>query len=368
MRNEQWARPESLRVDLDDRSCEVNQMSETFPDHQTICAAMALATRAPSVHNTQPWRWRIGSNSVHLYAESSLHLIHTDPDGRDLLISCGAALHHATVAFHALGWQPAVRRFPNPAEPDHLAAIELTPCTPEQPDIALAAAIPRRRTDRRYYSGWPVPLGDIALMTARAARLGIGLRRVKLNDVLTNALRQAVSHHVHDPDYLTELTVWSGRYASVAGVPARSTPTPDHSAALPSRIFAGPVLNQAAGTTATDDNGSLLALGTTTDAPIDRLRAGEATSAVLLTATAQGLSTCPVTEALENPACRAIVRSDVFGDELFPQMLIRVGWAPLNADPLPATPRRALTDVVSLLHDDDPALGSQPTDDEEVDR
>ena len=83
MRNEQCARSESHRVDLDHRSSEVNQMPETFPDHQTICAAMALATRAPSVHNTQPWRWRIGANSVHLYAESSLHLIHTDPDGRE---------------------------------------------------------------------------------------------------------------------------------------------------------------------------------------------------------------------------------------------------------------------------------------------
>ena len=78
-------------------------MSKTFPDHETVRAAMALATRAPSVHNTQPWRWRIGAHSMHLYAEQSLHLAHTDPDGRDLLISCGAALHHAAVALYALG-------------------------------------------------------------------------------------------------------------------------------------------------------------------------------------------------------------------------------------------------------------------------
>ncbi|WP_202915514.1 MULTISPECIES: hypothetical protein [unclassified Mycolicibacterium] len=135
-------------------------------------------------------------------------------------------------------------------------------------------------------------------------------------------------------------------------MPARTTPTPDWSASIPGRIFAGAVLDQPAGTTAADDNGSLLALGTSTDTPIDRLRAGEATSAVLLTATAQGLATCPVTEALENPECRATIRTDVFGDELFPQMLIRVGWAPLNADPLPATPRRPLADVVSWLDDE----------------
>ena len=329
-------------------------MYSTFPDHETICAAMALATRAPSIHNTQPWHWRIGERSVQLYAEPSLHLVHTDPDGRDLLISCGAALHHAAVALYALGWQPTVRRFPNPAEPNHLAAIEVVPCTPQQPDIALAAAIPRRRTDRRYFGEWPVALGDIALMTARAARLGISVRRVNQSETLQTALRQAVSQHAQDIEYLTELTTWSGRYASVAGVPARSTPEPDQHAAIPSRIFAGTVLNQPVGAVAADDNGSLLALGTAADAPIDRLRAGEATSAVLLTATALGLSTCPLTEALENPECRAMVQTDVFGDELFPQMLIRVGWAPLNADPLPSTPRRPLADVMSALDDGTP--------------
>jgi nitroreductase len=324
-------------------------MSHTFPDRETIRAAMALATRAPSVHNTQPWRWRIGEHSVHLHAEPSLHLIHTDPDGRDLLVSCGVALHHAVVALCSLGWQSTVRRFPNPAEPNHLAVIEVVPCTPQHADITLAAAIPRRRTDRRYFSGWPVALGDIALMTARAARVGVGLRRVSPNDVLRTALRQAVYQHAQDLEYLTELTTWSGRYASVAGVPARSTPVPDQTATIPGRIFAGPALGQPAGAIVTDDNGSLVALGTSTDSPTDRLRAGEATSAVLLTATAQGLATCPVTEALENPQCRDMVRSDVFGNELFPQMLVRIGWAPLNADPLPSTPRRPLADVVSWI-------------------
>ncbi|MDH6246982.1 NAD(P)H nitroreductase [Mycobacterium sp. OTB74] len=324
-------------------------MSDEFPDQQTVQAAMALATRAPSVHNTQPWRWRVGSCSVQLYAEQSRHLMHTDPDGRDLVISCGAALHHAVIAFGALGWQATVHRFPNPAEPEHLAAIELQPCAPQLADIALAAAIPRRRTDRRLFSGWPVALGDIALMSARAARIGIAVRRVTPDDVLIAAMRQAVAQHGQDVDYLTELTAWSGRYAAVGGVPARNTPIPDPAATIPGRIFAGPVLDQPPGTSAVDDNGSLLALGTAADTPTDRLRAGEATSAILLTATAQGLATCPVTEALENPTCRDMVRTDVFGDDLFPQMLIRVGWAPINADPLPSTPRRPLADVVSWL-------------------
>ncbi|PRC62469.1 NAD(P)H nitroreductase, partial [Mycobacterium sp. ITM-2017-0098] len=63
--------------------------------------------------------------SVHLYANADLQLPHTDPDARDLMLSCGAALHHCVVALAALGWQAKVHRFPNPAEQDHLAALEL---------------------------------------------------------------------------------------------------------------------------------------------------------------------------------------------------------------------------------------------------
>ncbi|PRX45207.1 hypothetical protein B0I33_110307 [Prauserella shujinwangii] len=114
--------------------------------------ALALAIRAPSVHNSQPWRWRVGDRTAHLDAEQSLRLPSTDPDGRDLLLSCGAALHHLRIGFAALGWRATVHRLPNPAEPDHLAAVELVRHEPTIGEIALAAAIPRRRTDRRRYS------------------------------------------------------------------------------------------------------------------------------------------------------------------------------------------------------------------------
>ena len=81
------------------------------------------------------------------------------------MLSCGAALNDCEVALAALGWQSKVDRVPNPAEPGHLASIELQRRTPAEVDVALAAAIPRRRTDRRYFSSWPVPPGDVALMS-----------------------------------------------------------------------------------------------------------------------------------------------------------------------------------------------------------
>lgn len=321
-------------------------MAGRNPDRETILAALALAIRAPSVHNTQPWRWRVGDEAVHLYADYERHLPHTDPAQRDLVLSCGVALQHFTVALAALGWQSQVRRLPNPATPELLASIEITSGPSSEQDIALAAAIPRRRTDRRWYSSWPVPRGDIALMAARAARSGVLLRRIDAPGELATMIAAAVHEHIADPDYLAELSMWSGRYGALAGVPARNSPAPESEARIPARMFANPVLPQPSDTQPREDAGVLLVLATTTDDVLAQLRAGEATGLALLTATALGLSSCPLTEPLEIEGTRDAIRSTILDGDGFPQMLLRVGWAPLNADPLPATPRRALSDAV----------------------
>jgi nitroreductase len=326
-----------------------DEMSAHFPDAETIRSAMLLALRAPSVHNSQPWRWGIGERSLHLYADRDRQLPNTDPDGRDLLLSCGAALNHCVTAFAALGWAARIHRLPNPADADHLASIELRRQTPADLDIALAAAIPRRRTDRRNYSHWPVAKGDLSLIGARAARAGVTMRRIDDLSQLKLIVAEAVSRHSTDFAYTAELAAWSGRYASEAGVPARSTPVPDSAAMIPARWFAGAVLAQPPDLDAAEDNAVVVALGTSSDDDLSRMRAGEATSVALLTATALGLATCPITEPLEIPETREAVRADVFGEEGYPQMLLRIGWAPVNSDPLPATPRRELAEVVARL-------------------
>ncbi len=324
-------------------------MAGHFPDNETLRSALSLANRAPSVHNSQPWQWRLGEASVHLYANRTLLLPHTDPDARDLMLSCGAVLNHCVVALAALGWQSKIHRLPNPADPDHLAAVELHRYPAAELDITLAAAIPRRRTDRRHFSSWPVPRGDIALMGARAARAGVTLRRVDDLVALRRLVNEAAFAHRSDAGYLAELATWSGRYASTAGVPARNVPEDAATGPIPLRAFAGGVLVQTPDTAPADDNAAVLALGTVADDPLSWLRAGEATSIVLLTATALGLASCPITEPLEIAETREAARHDVFGADGYPQMLLRVGWAPVDADPLPATPRHDIAEVVARL-------------------
>ncbi|QBS45340.1 NAD(P)H nitroreductase [Nocardia sp. CS682] len=320
-------------------------MDHGLPDDNTVKTALALAVRAPSVHNTQPWRWRIGPRSIHLYLDPERALPFTDPDQRDLVLSCGAALHHLRIALAALGWSAVVHRLPNPADPTHLASVELLRHRPTPVEVALSAAISHRHTDRRHFTSWEIPPGYLSLATERAAALGAVVCHVsdRSREHLIEATRAAAVRHAMDPEYRFELASWSGRHSSADGIPAKSTPDPRTDDELPARTFVAPQLID---TAQEPDSAQLLVIGTSGDDRLSRLRAGEAMSAVLLTATNVGLATCVLTEPLEIPDLRRDVRIGVFDDNAFPQAIIRIGWAPTSAPPLPATPRRAIEDVL----------------------
>lgn len=319
-----------------------------MPDADTIRTALSLAVRAPSVHNTQPWVWRIGHESVSLYADTSVHLQHTDPDQRDLMLSCGTALHHTRVAFAALGWRADVHRFPNPADKDHVASLTLIRHHPTEADITLAAAIPRRRTDRRHYSAWPVPSQYLQRMAQRVQDEGVVFRVLDAKSQFAQLIRESVIIHASDPAYQAELATWSGRHGSPEGIPSQNAPLAEITAdeAISARRFAWPALAPAPNTDATSDAAAIILLSTSSDDPLSRLRAGEAASALLLDATALGLATCPITEPFEVRTTRHAVQHQVLHDAGIPQIAVRVGWAHINADPLPAAPRRHVDDFI----------------------
>ena len=216
------------------------------------------------MHNVQPWEWRVGADSMHLYVDPTRRLEHTDPDGRDTMVSCGTALNHCVVALAALGWQSRVHRFPNPAEPSHLASIEVQPLSP-----ARWTSLSRPR-----FRG-VAPTGGISAVAGIAWRRladgcegrahGGGHAAYRAHDGYSRRAGAAVWRHATDREYLKELTVWSGRYASTAGVPARSAPCRTRSSPVPRSLFAGTALAQPPDASPADDHGVLLALGTAED-------------------------------------------------------------------------------------------------------
>ncbi|GGI92168.1 NAD(P)H nitroreductase [Saccharopolyspora subtropica] len=318
-------------------------------------SALALACRAPSVHNSQPWKWKLAERTVHLYLDRSRLLGVLDPCGRELVISCGAALNHARIAFAAEGWQTTVHRLPNPAQPDHLASLEFARLDEvDEHVVTLAAAAAARRCDRRPFLTDPVPravlvpLREVARLEGCTLTFAVGDRERR---ELELAIEHAGSEQRQRPEYREELAAWAGRHASPEGVPVRSIPA-EHLRGMPERDFAlvaegelpVPIL---------DDGAVLAVLSTRGDSYESWLAAGEALSAVLLTATEHGLATCPLSQISEGAASRNQVREEILGGTGFPQLAIRIGWPVTHEFPGPLTPRRPVSDVVEPLFPQD---------------
>jgi nitroreductase len=319
-----------------------------YLDRRTVRSALQLAVRAPSVHNSQPWRLVLGRSSVHLYADLGRWLPATDPDARGLMQSCGTLLHHLQVALAASGISATVHRLPDPDRPEYLAAIGLRPTPPTDTRLGLAAAIVRRRTDRRRFGSWDVPDSLLHELAGTAAEQGVVLRHVSdtwERSILLDAIRDAAAGHEADAAYRTETALWSGRFADDSGVPAANL-LKDLTDAGTARRFSLGLLEQA--DPQAGDGAALMVLGTTTDDPRAQLRAGEAISAVLLHATELGLATCPLSQPLEVGWTRAKIRDELLGGTLLPQLVLRVGWAPPGRA-LPPTPRRPIDETIDHI-------------------
>ena len=145
-----------------------------MPTRSEVVRAVSFGVRAPSIHNTQPWRWVYRSGVLELYADRSRQLPALDPDGRSLLLSCGAALELARLGFAASGWRTEVDRLPDAGEPDLLARIR--PVAREAVDgsvVARAEAAERRHTERRPFLPEPVAEDAVRFLLAVAADSGV---------------------------------------------------------------------------------------------------------------------------------------------------------------------------------------------------
>jgi nitroreductase len=320
-------------------------------DQDTVMTAIEAAGLAPSLHNTQPWRFRLSERQVDLYADRSRWLPATDGDERDLVLSCGAALHHLRVALAAQGIPASVSRLPDPQQRDLLARVQLDVDHPvTDPGADLFPFIAARRTDRRPFRNWPVPDAFVQALVERAAEQGGLLREIRdahARDAVMRAIREAATVQQDVPGYRAELAEWTGRIGS-DGVPPANLLQSAAGAVTAAREFPAGDITTPESTR--PETVMLMVLGTTSRDRLSQLRAGEALSAVLLQATEHGLATCPLSQPLEIGDTRRLLDDEVLGGTLSAQIVLRVGWAPA-VPPLPPTPRRSVSDTIELAVD-----------------
>ncbi|MET8161351.1 hypothetical protein ABZT47_33755 [Sphaerisporangium sp. NPDC005289] len=304
---------------------------------EAVRAAVEAAVHAPSVHNTQPWSFTVTGEEISLRADRDRLLPVADPAGRQMLISCGAALLDVRIALHALGYTPEVRLLPDPDRPSLLARVRPRPGpAPDEAARALYEQVERRRTHRGGFTEEAVPEALADALVREAGMEGARLTpvrsgpAVRLLGAITNAAQEAQSQ---DRLFTLELIRWSRPPGSTRrdGVVAEaypSTPPHTHPQRFAQRDYAhGHGWGGEAGDPAANATGLVAVLTTAGDTPEDWLAAGQALQRVLLHASAHGVYAAFHTQALEMPELREFLRHQVCSGE-HPQMIMRLGRVP----------------------------------------
>jgi Nitroreductase family len=333
-------------------------------DPEQVGALLTAAGQAPSLHNSQPWRFRIRPHVIELHADLNRQLPAADPDGRELRLACGAALLNLRLALHGLGIRPIVTTFPDPSQPALLAAVRhggRKPPTPQQ--LRLLQAIPSRHTNRHPFDDTAVSPAEQHALRQAALEEGSWLQVV--DDPAQRGTLQQLAAKAHraqlaDPAFVAELRRWTSTDAGRRdGVPASfGGPQPAPQDRWTLRDFtAGDGRGERAPGKNFEHEPTIAVLTPHLAGPEADLRTGQALQRILLTATVHGLAVSFLSQLVEVIAVREELRR-LIGATRPPLAVLRIGrgW------PVPATPRLDVADLIIPETAGRPALtDSTPT-------
>lgn len=315
---------------------------EDAPLDDQLRFMLNYAVLAPSVLNTQPWRFRVANGTVFLYADPSRKLPAVDADGRELVISCGAALMNLRLAVRHYGYEVAWEGVDDPSDPDLLATLHAgDPAPPTRDEEALFQAVPRRQTERRPFAQMEVPGAVIRELELDVERDGCRLLVLTTEEEKTALARhvgEAIRRQGRDPSAIEDYTLWLRADDDPRPDGVRDERQPEFGrraeSRMPTEPFAVGMEDLAAGSPA------LLVLSTARDDRASWLDAGQALERALLRATAHGLSASYLNQVVEVAEIRREVTELTQG--LYPQVVFRVG----HPIPRGGTQRRAVREVL----------------------
>lgn len=302
---------------------------------------IALARWAPSAHNTQPWRFRVGPDRIDVLADLGRWCPVADPGQRELHLSLGCALETLLIGAERIGLEHRVELFPRPGRPELVATVRLRADgmpSPHRPAF-LFDQVEVRRTHHGLYDGRPVGEDALAALETCVVEEGVRLwfaRDAESREAITPLVERADLVAFADPRFREELADLIGRGAfgtppavrGLARLAVRHIDVGERTARRNARRMRSA--------------GALGMVVTLTDDPATQVVAGQVIQRVWLMASHLGLAVQPMSGPLQVAKLRRRLANATGVFPACPQHLFRLGYAPQVRHRAPRRPLREL--------------------------
>jgi hypothetical protein len=358
-----------------------NISEDEFPKdgsmHEKLKFFLRYAILAPSIHNTQPWAFRIVNNTIELYADRRRALPIADPKGRALTISCGAALGYLQLTISHFGYKYKTELYTalenEKSDKYLLAAISVyedsgsdntvdVDSLQKEDNNRLFGGILKRRTNRFRFEDKNIPDILLAGINYIVDKYPHYKKQKREQDKIwlhiteefneKNALAELVAHGIHillsNKHFVRELIAWTrlnnccSRKSGILGYALGTInfiTKKDYNTKL--FQFSKKQVEKDRELAATSP--VLAILGSYSDGPIDWMNTGMALTNILLLASSENVSCSFLNQPIQVPHLRFKLLDAIRKEKGFPQILLRMGY---NTHEIRPTPKRNVEEVL----------------------
>ncbi len=317
------------------------QTAEAINEEQ-IRFLLRYAVMAPSSHNTQPWKFRIEGNKIHVFADFSRWLTIADPARRELFISVGCALENLWLAARTFRYQGSITYFPDPASVEWVATVELVkvPDLHDQESLDLFSYVINRHTYYHTFQTQAIPASVQQQLQPWAYLNEVSLfltdeisRRQEIEELVTQADIQQFAN----PAYREELGYWIGQ--SAFGTPW-----------LMAKMGQWVVTHFNVGKSQAKKDANLVVnapligiLYTQQNNYESQVKVGQVFERLCLGCTKLGMGVQPISQPLEIPELKVVLASILPDPGMYPQHMFGIGYPTTKEK---STSRRSLEEVM----------------------
>lgn len=302
------------------------------------------AVKAPSGHNTQPWKFDVSEDQISILPDFSVSLPVVDPHDRELYISQGCALENLLIAARHFGYQAQINEYGEKGVTVSLSQGE------SMSDDDLFAQIERRQCNRGMYDGSLLPDTALDTLHSMPKEKNVGLRlygvQTEMGQALTSYIRRGNEIQMNDHLFKDELMSWirvnSGQVQSAGdGLSYKALGNPP----LPS-VLARPVVQLCLSASAQNksdmkkvgSSSHYVLFTTRNNTPTEWIALGQTLQRFLLLSTQQGIASAFMNQPCEVFSLAEELRSTLPIDNEYPTLILRLGYA----KPMPFSPRKKI--------------------------